>query len=823
MRYLKWILTFALMLTLSLTVTVGLSSCGDGGADTDTAAGTEDDTPAATESNTAGDTADESADGSDTAPDTADGTAPDTHESAPADTTPAESATESESEGEIAPDEITVPDGPVGEVLTDRTAFTLATGDAVLGLEIQDGGLSITRFTTKETNQNRAATGSRFALPQYYYVGDEKTAFDWHYAGYMNLRGEEIHTQYGYAFLFTDPQVSVTYELQVTAHFDFNGPFEFTGYLKNETGAEMDVQPTDYFSATTAGEALPDVWYFSKESGLAEGYTAVTGQHFAGTGVYVKNLGDRSSISISNNTDQDHNQGGQIPMMYLDFGTWGQYYALEWTNGTITAKQGDAAGSCAVSVSLGDKKWSRNFRTTIPAGDALYLPTVYMGIYDGDVDEGSNGFKRWFLHNKAPDILLEDANEPLVQQDMQIGLSAADYGIEAIKWDYGWWSNTSVSTVSGTWKTNEGLLEVNDQNYLNVLSGYKADTLAEFVEQVRASGMTLTAYVLTKDTELDREGVPTSVGVNAHPEWFSDRCVTGVGNSADFGNEECVAFYQQYLLNFFRETGVTTWRSDFEPICRDSDKANRHDANGKDVQYWCSVGFYEVVDYLYENLDYFRYESCCSGGAMKDFSTMRRAVIINCDDSADFLSLKMSFYDSSYCIHPAQLQLPVNAGSYTKGSSRYVAGDHDFGMRSQLVGAVMLCNWEGTKEADKASWEKYIGTYKSRIRPLIKYGDLYHVLPRPDGVNWDGFFYVDADAESETKGVLMIFKPTAKAGDSTTVKLRGLDRDTVYTVEYQDHTDCNTTATGAELMDNGLTVTFTEACTSDWVFLVAAD
>ncbi len=85
----------------------------------------------------------------------------------------------------------------------------------------------------------------------------------------------------------------------------------------------------------------------------------------------------------------------------------------------------------------------------------------------------------------------------------------------------------------------------------------------------------------------------------------------------------------------------------------------------------------------------------------------------------------------------------------------------------------MLSNWSGIQEADRESWERHLQIYKDRVRPLIKYGDLYHVLPRPDGIHWDGFFYVDADAESDTKGG-MIFKPTEEAGDTTTVKLRGI-------------------------------------------------
>ncbi len=663
---------------------------------------------------------------------------------------------------ETQPEEPTISDGPLGELLQDKTSFTLGTKDAVLGLEVRDHHLYVTRFETRRSGINRAASESLFAMPAMYITADGTQDFDWQFVGYMNLRGEETYRQYGYALMFTDPQAQITYELQVTAHLDFNGPFEFTGYLKNETGAEVDVEPSYYFGVMTAGESSPDVWYFNKESGAAEGVAHQgTGQYYEGTGMYTYNLSQRS-VTISNNTNQDHNQGGQIPMLYADFGTWGQYYALEWTNGTLVADQGDGDGSCRVRVMLGDRTWARNkFRTTIPAEDALYLPTVYMGIYDGDVDEGSNIFKRWFLYNKA---------------------------------------------------------------YLDVMSGYGTQTLAEFVAKVRESGMTLTTYILTKDTQLDRAGVPTSVGANGHPEWFSNRCVTGVGQSADFGNESCVLFYQNYLTNFFRDTGVTTWRSDFEPICRESDKANRHDANGRDVQYWCSIGFYDVVDYLYTHVDGFRYESCSSGGTMKDFSTMRRAVVLNCDDSADFLSIKMSFYDSSHCIHPAQLQLPVNAGSYTEGNSRYAGfGDHDFGLRSQMVGAVMLSNWSGTQQADRESWERHLQIYKDRVRPLIKYGYLYHVLPRPDGIHWDGFLYVDADAESSTKGVLMIFKPSEEAGDTTTVKLRGLDPDVIYQIEYQDHTSLNTSMTGAQLMNDGLTVQFTEACTSDWGWIVAGE
>ena len=204
---------------------------------------------------------------------------------------------------------------------------------------------------------------------------------------------------------------------------------------------------------------------------------------------------------------------------------------------------------------------------------------------------------------------------------------------------------------------------------------------------------------------------------------------------------------------------------------------------------------------------------------MKDFSTLTRAVVVNCDDSADFHSAKTTFYTSSYCIHPAQLMLPVNAGSYTPGNDKYVGfGDHDYGMQSQLLGAGMLSNHNGTQQADRDAWDKYLLIYNSRVKPLIKNGDLYHVFDRPDAKNWDGLFYVDLTAKN-TKGLLAVFKPTSAAGDTTTVKLRGLDANATYQVEFMDHPEQNVTMTGAELMNTGLTVTFTQEFDSDWVWI----
>ncbi len=739
-----------------------------------------------------------------------DGAPQDSDQTTSSETDPTETAAQTEEPSPLPP-------AVTGQLLRDKDSFDLQSGDSMLRLRISGNALFIARAQTMAKKENRIENATQFALPAKYQNGNKYLSFNWTYVGYLNYRpeGSEYH-QYGYVFRFRDESVPAQYDLYVTAHYSFAGPFEFTGYLTNERDSALTYCPDDYFSVTTKGESAPTVWTFNKESGSAEGWTLYDGTRYSGTGIYKRKMTIGQKAYAQCTTNQDWNAGGQIPMIYVDHQTYGLYYALEWTNGTIEASSPKGKGECTVSVSLG----TNILVSAVPAGETFYMPTVYMGVYEGSVDNGSNVFKRWFLYNKAPSVLLTNENEPLVQQDMQSGLDVSECGIQSVKWDYGWWSHQTAPGQS-RWQVNEGLLELDMQSgYAKWLTRTGAKDMAEFAQKVKEKGLTWTVYILLKDTGLDREGVPTSVGQYGHPEWFSNRVVT-VGKSADLGNADCVEFYKDYMLNFFKQTGVTTWRSDFEPICRSSDKANRHAANGSDVQYWCSVGFYDLVDYLYENLDTFRYESCCSGGAMKDFSTMRRAVVLNCDDSADFMSLKMSFYDSSYCIHPAQLQLPTNSRTYDTTSKYYTGiGDHLYGLRSQLAGAVMLSNWDGGDMREQVYWKKYVTTYNARIKPLIKYGDMYHIFDRPDGVHWDGFAYIDADAESSTKGIVMLWKPTKKDYSSKVIKLEGLDPNATYSVEFNDRTEQSCKMTGKALMEEGFTAKIEGDFGSEWVWIV---
>ena len=176
--------------------------------------------------------------------------------------------------------------------------------------------------------------------------------------------------------------------------------------------------------------------------------------------------------------------------------------------------------------------------------------------------------------------------------------------------------------------------------------------------------------------------------------------------------------------------------------------------------------------------------------------------------------------------HPTAypLQLPVNALTYTPGSEYYSGiGDYLYGFRCTLTGAVMLSSWGGASQEDISYWDYYIkNLYNTVMKPLIKYGDLYHILPRPDGIHWDGLEYIDADSENEIKGMVLLWKPTDTEGVEKTVYLRGLDEKTIYNLKFEDRPEQNCTKTGAELMKKGLTVRIEGQSGSEMIWISEA-
>ena len=715
------------------------------------------------------------------------------------------------------------------------TKIVLNNLDSEIELEVRDSKLMINRLAYGTSDNNFASENSEFSLPSTVdvvytklgFVGAINVACTWEYTGNKVYEAEENGIgQVCAEYSFVDNDKNLVLRVNCISRPSLAGPFEFYSVIENanleDAEKAYNVAPRNYASFTLRSmEKDVTVWSIKKESYIAEGVIDLPG---SGIYKFIYEYNEdkgfpkvKTSAFITSKFMLNTNEC--IPLLYADVNSeCGVYMGLESVSGKITAQEGAEKNTLTLSASLdySEKEDENIFKTLLLGGETVKLSPVYLGVYDGDTDDGSNIFKSWFFKCKVPDNLRNDPKEPFTQMDMQVGLE--DYGLESIKWDYGWWAEHSFEfpySYEGSW-------ELRNPGYIGVLENYGCKTMEEFGQLVKEKGLNWTVYILLHDTR-DENGKPTDQAGEfsslIHPEWFSDLDVLG-SLIADLGNEECLEYLKKALSEFMNSNHIETWRSDFEPICHSSDKENRHSANGTDVMFWCAEGFKELIEYLQENVDGFRYESCSSGGGLKDLFTARLATVINCDDSANYLSLRTSFYDSSYILHPAQLQLPCNPDTFnTYLESCFPVYDSenfpddfdlhsavmDMGFRSVILSAPMWGSWTG-QTVLYDYYTEYASMFSEKIRPLVRNGNLYHILPRPDGVNWDGIMYSDKDSENEIKGAVFLFKPSTDAEDTKNVVLKGLDENTLYNLTFQDRPEQNVTATGAELMSNGVNV-----------------
>jgi len=229
-----------------------------------------------------------------------------------------------------------------------------------------------------------------------------------------------------------------------------------------------------------------------------------------------------------------------------------------------------------------------------------------------------------------------------------------------------------------------------------------------------------------------------------------------------------------------------------------SDQGGVHNAD-----YAGYIDFWKKLDDLEAARPGFRWENCMDGGSLKSFGDCERMAFMTTSDSPDALSFKKAVYPNSYMINPLQLK----SDCYCRDI---------FELRCAMEGCILTGVPSIAGMADEATMKKEFTLYNAKQAPILRGADIYHVLPMPDGKNWDGLEYFNTDI---AKGSLFLFKPGADGGDSHTIKLKGLDRAKTYTLTFEDRPEQNVKKTGAELMDAGLPVTLTGPRASEIVWL----
>ncbi len=639
-------------------------------------------------------------------------------------------------------------------------AWTIATEDTRLTVgATREGQLAVYDLGNPAVGWNWAKPASVFALPDRVHVGQEGRPVSWRFKdGALSGQGA------GAAILtirFTCDQPALELASVWTAH-PGPGPIHHAMEIVNrsERPVTLPCQPSlDFALSRPEGAARPTLWTFHTDGATPDRQ-----------GVYAESV--QTGFFRRIRTDPN---GSFIPYAVLDLGArHGIYLGIEWGFCQITASA--PFEDPAESIRLRGGEFP-DFRVTVPPGGGFAVPPAFVGAYQGDVDDAGNRLRRFLVAHRMPEIIRSDPGYPKIQWNA--------FGASAVK--------------PGAWESLESKYRI------------LVDAIAPlgFEEVVLDVGWA-TGGTGAPEPVGDPKRWPSGMAAAAR---YAHDAGLRFGLYWNKGEDMASAAGRERRLGHIRRLfsyGADLWRSD--------------STNGPVVgaSYDSFKGFYALLDQLAGEIPNFQFENCVCGGRVKDFGTMRRSVkVFNTDTYAEH-HVRQAFYDSSYVFPPAQLMgcLGSSDGRYRpKG-----AAGMRFAFRTMSLGAPewFLDSPTGTNtnapwtDEETAAVKAAVATYKTKIRPLVRKADLYHILPRPDGRNWDGIQYHDATART---GVAILFKPAAGA-ESALIRFRGVDPQANYQVTFEDGSNPAAVRSGAELL-NGLTVTLKGAPVSELVFIQA--
>jgi arabinan endo-1,5-alpha-L-arabinosidase len=632
-------------------------------------------------------------------------------------------------------------------------SWSLATEDTKLTLgATADGQLCVYELSNPADGWNWAKEPSVFSVP----VPASGEAGRWKFkdATVGKADGQQVAIRY----VCENPGL----ELQsVWSAKPGRGPIRHALQVVNRSSAPVALQlPPSMFLdlAGPANEGALTMWTFHTDGKTPDKQ-----------GVYRHVMHESAARRI----DTEPETGLFIPYAVFDSaGKRGFYLGVEWSVCSIQARGVAGSKPGSVRVRAGE---TEAFVVTLAPGETFEAPPAFVGAYRGDVDDAGNSLRRFLFNHGMPEVVRKDPTYPKIQWNACGATTdpvswncveqkfypfvddVAPLGFEEVMIDVGWWKGGTAAPEPET-------------DPVDWPSG-----MAKAADYTKKAGMRFGLYWNKGEDMASAEG--------------RNRRIT-------------------HIKRLFNEYGADMWRSDSTagPVIGS--------------HYAAVKGFYAMLGQLGSEIPNFQWENCCCGGRIKDFGAMKHAVKVFLTDTYEEHHVRQAFYTSSYMFPPAQLMGCVGSNNY-QFRPRGADGMR-FAFRSMSLGAP---EWfldapnggNGTApwtDEERAAVKAATNTYKTRIRPLVRTADLYHILPRPDGKNWDGIQYYDPATK---KGVIYLFKPSPVA-DTITLKLRGVEPATRYRVTFEDGSNPAVEKTGAELA-NGLDVTLKGAPASELVFL----
>ena len=467
----------------------------------------------------------------------------------------------------------------------------------------------------------------------------------------------------------------------------------------------------------------------------------------------------------------------------------GWYVGIEFSGRTLLTldrQGGSLSGRVGLNPSPGP------FLTRLPPGGSFTTPTIFLGAFSGGSDAAGNILRRWVSQALLSPATLQNESYPLLVNNtwgVGIGITeekshamiedAAALGMEMFHLDAGWYRGV------GDWYADPGKFPTD------------IDALADYAHRW---GLKFGLWV-----DWTQAGVDTAPGAlnvydpviedwltaDAAPDW-NPTDITGI--TIDIGDpparewsaNELNRLVSDYHLDMLEHDGYLVakgcTRDDHPHVsCDDFTIGPPPFLEGScstDVSYHATQAYYSLYEELRRNHPGLLLEACNNGGRMVDFGTAAHVDYFSITDTYDPLANRRAFYDASHVLPAAMLE------SYVERFPAANLGNFVYMLRSGMMGwcTIMQDTTAWTSQQHQAALSAF-QLYKTRLRPLIRTADLYHISPRPNGVDWDGLEYF---SPGSGQGVVYAFRGSTPNEAEHVFQLKGLRTEVTYHLHFAD-------------------------------------
>lgn len=494
---------------------------------------------------------------------------------------------------------------------------------------------------------------------------------------------------------------------------------------------------------------------------------------------------------------------GSFPYFDICDGNMGILGAIGWT-GQWTANFSYADGILSMDTGMAETSIS------LHAAEEMRTPSTVLLFFDGDQDAGHNQFRQLILNvysprdeegnvvTQLPDFFnLWGGNGETSHMNAMELRDRLNVPYDGLWIDAGWSGEKGgASSGDGQWFQDNGNLYVNKSLY--------------------PEGFTNLADKLhNEDKELllwfePERAYPGTQMVTDYPQYFLPKPDAANYHLLDLGNDEACDFLIDLVDGIIKENGIDWYRQDFniEPYYTwlAADRQEGENRVGMtEIRYITNL--YRYVDTLLERNPGLMMDNCASGGKRLDIEMMSRSFPLW---RTDYSLIGACYGDDVRSInYNLTYWLPLHAGGAGAADGRTT----DYNWRCAMAAGMT----NGTLVPDDMSWYTKMNQQYERCQALMA-GD-YYILTQGIGDRLTAKqavyeFYVPEKGE----GYILAFRPGACQDAEGVYRLKGLEADAEYSLECVD-TGQTMEAGGAELMNNGLTLTINDSNTSLLIFI----